>query len=96
MNKNIQGDFRICISVPLTLKEEHSITTLNVRFPNTQAVVRKCCVKKVFLKNSQNSQENTCAGAFIKKETLAQEFSGEFCEIFKNTFFIKQLRWPLL
>ena len=31
-----------------------------------------------------------------KKETLAQVFSCEFCEIFKNTFFIKHLRWLLL
>ena len=29
---------------------------------------------------------------FIKKETLAQVFSCEFCEIFKNTFFTEQLR----
>ena len=46
---------------------------------------------------SQNSQENTCllpephlvssrASNFIEKETLAQVFSCEFCEIFKNTF----------
>ena len=28
----------------------------------------------------------------IKKETSAQVFSSEFCEIFKNTFLIKQLR----
>ena len=47
---------------------------------------------------SQNSQENTCARVyfliklqaqaynFIKKETLAQVFSGEFCESSKNTF----------
>ena len=53
--------------------------------------------KKVFLEFSQNSQENTCArvsfqiklqasGNFIKKETLAQVFSCEFCEISKNTF----------
>ena len=27
----------------------------------TEAVNRKCSVKKVFLKISQNSQENTCA-----------------------------------
>ena len=33
---------------------------------------------------------------FIKKETLAQVFSCEFCEIFKNTFFIEDLRWLLL
>ena len=28
---------------------------------------------------------------FIKKETLSQVFSCEFCEIFKNTFFTKHL-----
>ena len=54
-------------------------------------------MNKAFLEISQNSQENTCARvsflmklqaeAFIKKETLAQEFSCEFWEISKNTFF---------
>ena len=57
---------------------------------------QRCSVKKVFLEISWNSQENTCARAsfliksctckFIKKETLAQVFSCEFCEISKNTF----------
>ena len=32
---------------------------------------------------------------FIKKETQTQGFSSEFYEIFKNTFFIKQLRYLL-
>ena len=55
--------------------------------------------KKVFLEISQNSQENTCARVsflvklqasslqfyFIKKETLTQVISCEFCEISKNT-----------
>ena len=55
--------------------------------------------KKVFLEISQNSQENTCASVsflvklqasslqfyFIKKETLTQVISCEFCEISKNT-----------
>ena len=51
----------------------------------------------MFLKNSQNPQENTCASFlikleteacnFIKKEILVQVFSCEFCEISKNTFF---------
>ena len=55
----------------------------------------------MFLKISQNSQENTCARAsslikpqacnFIKKETLAQVFSCEFREIFKNTYFYRIL-----
>ena len=63
----------------------------------TEAVAQKYSVKKIFLEISQNSQENTCtrvslsklqAGAcnFIKKETLAQVFSSEFCEVSKNTF----------
>ena len=55
--------------------------------------------EKVFLQILQNLQENTCAKVsfliklqaeecnFIKKTTLAQEFSCEFCEIYENTFF---------
>ena len=53
----------------------------------------------MFLQISQNSQENTCArvsfliklqaeGNFMKKETLAQKFSCEFCEISKKNVFI--------
>ena len=67
----------------------------------SEAVARRCSVKKVFLKISQNLQENTCARVsfsitllawvcnFIKKETLAQTFSCEFCKNFKNTFFYR-------
>ena len=33
---------------------------------------------------------------FIKKEALAQVFSCEFCELFKNTFFTEHLWWLLL
>ena len=33
---------------------------------------------------------------FIKKETLAQTFSCEFCKIFKNTFFYRKPLWLLL
>ena len=40
----------------------------------------------------QNSQENTCARvSFLNKETLAQVFSCEFWEIFKNTLFTEHL-----
>ena len=51
-----------------------------------QAGAQRCSVKKEFLKISQNSQ--TCN--FITKETLAQVFSSEFCEISKNTI----SNWP--
>ena len=62
------------------------------------------CKKKVFLEIPQNSQENACArDSFfiklqaeacntVKKETLAQVFSCEFCEISKNTFLTEHLR----
>ena len=68
-----------------------------------EAVVRKCSVKKMFSEISQNSQENICArvsfliklqalGNFIKKMTLAQVFSCEFCKISKSTFFTEHLQ----
>ena len=58
----------------------------------------------MFLEISQNSQENTCARVsflikacnFIKKETLAQVFSCEFCKFSKNTFFTEHLCQSLL
>ena len=54
-----------------------------------ETATRGALCKKVFLKISQNSQENTCA--FIKKEALAQVFSCEFCQISKNNFFTEHL-----
>ena len=59
----------------------------------------------MFLEILENSQGNTSARVsfliklqaeagvcnFINKETLAQVFSCEFCEIHKNTFFTEHL-----
>ena len=69
---------------------------------NSEVVVSRCSVKKVFLKISQNSQKNTFARvSFLIKlqvsglqpfyeKTLVQMFSSEFCEIFfKNTYFYR-------
>ena len=50
----------------------------------------RCSVNKVFLEILQNSQENTCTN-FIKKETLEQVFSFEFCKISMNTFSYRTL-----
>ena len=50
-------------------------------------------IKKMFLKILQNL-ESTCAGSlqFYQKEAQAQGLSCvEFCEIFKNTYFVKHL-----
>ena len=58
-----------------------------------ESVAQKYSVKEVFLEISQNSQESTCARvSFLikfKKETLAQVFFCEFCEISKNILFYR-------
>ena len=60
----------------------------------TEAAVRRCSLKLVFLKVSQCSQENTCVGIFfnkvaglksyyvIKNETPTRVFFCEYCEIY--------------
>ena len=72
-----------------------------ISFPET--VAWRCSVKEVFLKILQNSLENTCARVslliklqanvcnFVKKETLVQVFSCEFCEFLRALFFINPL-----
>ena len=55
--------------------------------------ITTCSVKNAFLEISQNSQKNAYARvSFLKKVTLAQVFSCEFCEIFKNIFFYRTPR----
>ena len=46
----------------------------------SEAVVRRCSLKKVFLEVSQRS------ASLLKKGTLVQLFPCEFCKISKNTF----------
>ena len=49
-----------------------------------------CFVKKVFLKISQNSHENTCARlSFLIK---LQDNYNKICETFENTYFEEHLR----
>ena len=56
----------------------------------------------MFLKITQNLQENTCVGVSfltLLKETLAQVFSYKFCVIFTNIFLYHEtgdFRWLLL
>ena len=69
---------------------------------------RRCSVKKGVLKNfTEFVGKHLCpslflnkvagsASNFIKKETLAQVFSCEFCKIFENIVLKEYLRWLLL
>ena len=76
---------------------------------DTETVVRRCSVKKVFVEISQNSQENTCARDssliklqaeawdFINRETLAQEWLATLKSDWQRCFpknFAKFLRTP--
>ena len=58
-------------------------------------VLSEVFCKKGVLKNFTNfTGKRLCQSLFfIKKEALAQVFSGEFCEIFNDTFFIEHLQW---
>ena len=63
----------------------------------TEAVVQRCSVKNLLLEISQKfTGKQVQACNFIKRETLAQVFSCEFCKISKNTFFTEHLWWLLL
>ena len=64
-------------------------------FTMAGVVVQRCSVKKLFLKISQNSQENTCARVssliklqpyVIKKETLARCFPVNFAKFLRTPF----------
>ena len=82
--------FFYCVTMATWLLSKHCL----------DVVVRRCSAKKVFLKVSQNSQENAFAKVsfLIKLQTLLKKrlwhrcFPVNFCEIFKNTFFIEHLQ----
>ena len=59
---------------------------------------RRCSVKKVFLKISQNSQENTCdrVSFLIKLQVCHRCFPVNFVKFLRTHFFTERLRWLLL
>ena len=65
---------------------------LTIKGPErAEALVRRCSVKKMFLKNfAKFTGKHLCQScSVIKKETLTQVCSLEFCEIFRKTFFYR-------
>ena len=65
---------------------DHGLTLIESLL-EPEAVARRCSVNlKTFAKFIG---KHLCHCNFIKKETLAQVFFCEFCNIFKNTFFYK-------
>ena len=66
--------------------------------PKTRSSRPELFYKKGVLQNFVKLSPATEAGAcnFIKKETLAEVFFCEFCEIFKSIFFYRTPPWLLL
>ena len=70
--------------------------------PRPEAIVRKYSVKNVFLKISQNSQENTCAGVsfliklqasclqrYLKRDSSHSCFPVNFVKFLRKPFFME-------
>ena len=108
MKKAVLNNFAIftgkhlCWSLFLIKLHQTSVLFRNSR-PEVLCKTGGVLQKKLFIKISRNSQENTCVGVsslimfnFIKKGTPTQMLSWEFCKIFKSTFFIEHLRRQLL
>ena len=67
-----------------------SFLILQICSINTEAAVRSCAVKMMFLKVSQNF-ENTAHRRLINERLRHRYFPNKFCKIFKNTY-SKELR----
>ena len=81
-------------------------------YQNAEAVAQVCSVKKVLLNIEFTGKQlcqslffnkvNGLQALDLRPATLSKKrlrhrlFPCEFCEIFKNTFFIEHLRWLLL
>ena len=71
---------------------------LLLTLPFSEAAVRRCSTKQMFLKilqkHKKTSVRETCFNkvAGLLKETPVQMFSSKFCKIYKNTHFIEHFR----
>ena len=61
------------------------------QFEYSEAVVLRCFVKKVFLENSENSQENTCV-----RDSFLIKLQAEACMIWTNQFYLIKLKSPVI
>ena len=72
------------------LKTDGLCMKLNIQKQPPEVFCKKFC--KIHRKTPVPETLFNKVAGFIKKESLAQVFSCEFCEISKNTFFTEHLR----
>ena len=67
------------------------------QFEYSEAVVLRCFVKKVFLENSENWQENTCVrDSFLIKLQAWGLHDLNHCMIWTNQFYLIKLKSPVI
>ena len=77
----------LCYSLSFVVTRCQSMyLSLSLVVSRSEAVSRRCSVKRVFLEIWQNSQKNICARVSFLIKLQAQLFSCEFCQISKSTF----------
>ena len=102
LEKRAKVNFKIYDATSQKTNSYNTRCKYNMKHGQFRSNHQRCSRKKVFLEISQNSRETTCARVYflikllaacnlIKRETLAQVFSCEFCEISQNTFFTEHL-----
>ena len=85
-----------CISIPIILS---SYPEYHIQKHSLGGVLQKRCpskFRKIHRKSPVPESLFYWSCSFIKKKALAQVFSCEFCEIFRNTVLTEHLRWMLL
>ena len=70
----------------INILEQRAISSSSIHRSSRPEVFWKKGILKIF---TEFSGKHLCQSIFIKKEALAQVFSYEFCEIFKNIYFYK-------
>ena len=93
---SIRGTFSFCLSQ--IVREEVGLSNrywnLNIHvWHKTRSSRQRCSVRKGILRNfAKFTGKHLCQSlSFSKRETLAQVFSFEFCEISKNAFLTEHL-----
>ena len=84
-------DFKPCVTVLKSRRRHRSCSLRKGVLRNFAKFTGKHLCQSLFFNKVAGLSPEACN--FIKKETLAQVFSCEFCEISKNTFLTEHL-WP--
>ena len=71
-------------------------TPMKIQKQHPEIIYKESLLKKIRKIHTKTPVPVTCVCNFIKKETLAQVLSSEFCKIIKGTFFTGHLRATLV